>query len=479
MYRLSKDLMNALKEEKISYCHWKSNLLLNEALNGHDDLDLLIKKGDVSRFESLIYALGFKQASNKNLEIQAVHHYYGFDTETGEILHLHVYYQIKTGPSWTKSLRFDFEDYILDNTIIHESGMPVPEKHIEIVIFIIRIMMKYTKVNEYLLVRKESERTIKEIAYLLEDIDMSKVNYFLKVYFPKISSDEFLKYIDVIKKGGYIQKYVFGSKLKRRVKSYLYQGVITNSYKNIGQFFYRVFNKLFYKQKKNLSTGGSVIVIAGLDATGKTTITTELKKWLGKNFTISEVHFGKPPSTFFTFPINSAIKLLRKKAPLESELRSSTKNSNKQKPLIFIIRQLVLAYDRFNLASKIWKKTSKGSIVLCDRYKSEDYGVMDSKRLIYDDYSGLKKTISLKENKLYNSMPSPDIIFYLTVPVDVAVQRNEDRIKKGKESEEFLRKRHLENQNLNYKSKNLYRIDTNREYQEVISEIKSLIWQYI
>lgn len=479
MYKLSKELINGLKAENINYCHWKSNLLLNEALNGYDDLDLLVKKSHISKFESLLYKLGFKRASNKNLEIQSVHHFYGYDIDTGEILHLHVYYQIKTGPSWTKSLRFDFEDYILDNLVEHKSGMLIPEKHIEIVIFIIRIMMKYTKINEYILVRKESERTIREIEYLLEDMDKEKMNSFLSDYFPKISPDSFFNYIKVIQDGSFTKKFTQARKLKRSVKRYLYQGFFINAYKNVNQFIYRVFNKIFYKQKKNLFSGGSSIVIAGLDATGKTTITTELKKWLGKNFTISEVHFGKPSSTFLTLPINLMIKLLRKRTPIEGELRSSIKNESKQKSFLFIIRQLVLAYDRFVLANKIWKKTSKGSIVLCDRYKSENFGVMDSKRLETNNCEGLKKKMSLKENQLYDSMPVPDILFYLTVPVDVAVRRNADRIKKGKESEEFLRIRHLQNQDLSYKAKNSYRINTDREYKEVIKEIKTIIWKNI
>ena len=479
MYKLSKDLIFALNKEKISYCHWKSNLLLNEALNGYDDLDLLVEKSDVSGFESIIYGLGFKRASNKNLEIQSVHHFYGFDQESGEILHLHVYYQIKTGPSWTKSLRFDFENFVLENTIEHESGMPIPEKHVEIVIFIVRIMMKYTKINEFILVGKESERTKKEIDYLLDGVKEEKLKEFLEEFFPKISIVDLFKCVEVIKDGGLLKKFSHARKLKKSVKKYLYQGVVANSLNNTSQFFYRVLNKLFYKQKKNLFSGGSVIVIAGLDATGKTTITTELKKWLGKNFSISEVHFGKPPSTFLTFPINFLIKILRKQTSIDSEVRSSTKTENKQKSLVFIIRQLVLAYDRFNLAKNIWKKSSKGNIVLCDRYKSEDYGVMDSKRLIPLDHSRIKKKLSLKENKLYDSIAVPDILFYLTVPVDVAVQRNEDRIKKGKESEEFLRKRHLENQNLKYKARGFYKINTDRPYIEVIKEIKNLIWENI
>ncbi len=35
-------------------------------------------------------------------------------------------------------------------------------------------------------------------------------------------------------------------------------------------------------------------------------------------------------------------------------------------------------------------------------------------------------------------MAKPDILFNLTVPVDVAVERNRSRIKEGKESEEFI-----------------------------------------
>ena len=191
------------------------------------------------------------------------------------------------------------------------------------------------------------------------------------------------------------------------------------------------------------------------------------------------MHFGKPKSSLLTFPINFLIKIIRKKTPIDSELRSSLKNKKRSKSLIFILRQLVLAFDRFRLAKIIWDKSSRGNIILCDRYKTEDYGFMDSKRLIPKDYIGLKKTLSLKENYLYDSMSIPDILFYLTVPVDIAVQRNESRVKKGKESEVFLRLRHSENQNLRFKAKNVYKINTDRVFKDVIIEIKELIWKNI
>jgi thymidylate kinase len=479
MFILSRKLITTLNDENINYCHWKSNLLLGEALAGYDDLDLLVKTSDIYLFESVVNQLGFKRATNRSLEIQSVHHFYGFDKNSGEILHLHVYYQIKTGPSWTKSIRFDFEDYVLDNLISHHSGMPIPVKHIEIVMFCIRIMMKYTKFNEIVLVGKESQRTIDEIDYLLDGLDNDKLEQFLTEFFPRITVKDFFEYISVLRDGNIYLKLFYARKVKTNIKKYLYQGFFENLVNNTKQGIYRVSNKLFLKQKKKLFSGGNIIVVAGLDATGKTTITGDLKRWLGKNFTTDLVHFGKPTSSIFTFVINFVIKISRKKTSINSKNRSSLRTENKQKSLIFIIRQLVLAFDRYFLVRNIWKKSAKGRIILCDRYKSEDFGVMDSKRLFHDDHRGLKKTLSLRESKLYNSMPSPDLLFYLTVPVEIAVQRNEDRIKNGKESEEFLRKRHAENQNLNYKSKNIFIIDTNREYQEVISEIKALVWQNI
>ena len=104
---------------------------------------------------------------------------------------------------------------------------------------------------------------------------------------------------------------------------------------------------------------------------------------------------------------------------------------------------------------------------------------MDSKRLIVEDYSGFKRRLAIIENKYYDLMPEPDVIFYLTVPVEIAIQRNKDRIKKGKESEYFLKLRHSQNQDLNYKAKVNARVETNRDYLEVIGEIKELIWKNI
>ncbi len=478
MYELSKKLIEKLKKKRINYCHWKSNILLNEALGGYDDLDLLVARREMSKFEISLLELGFMEASNVNISFSGIKHFYGFDKKSGNILHLHIYYVIKTGPSWIKSMRFDMEAYILNNLTIHESGMPIPQKHIELVIFIFRIMLKYSKINEFILVNREYLRTLQEIEYLCEELDEDKLENFLALYFENISKDEFFKYIQIIKSPSALTKYLKGKNLKSKLKKYNFLNLGQEIFHTLNQFTYRVLNKLFFKQKKRFVGGGTLIVIAGLDATGKSTITEELKRWLGKNSTLLLVHFGKPPSTLLTAPFNFLIKLARKKSTT-SHLKSSIKNQEGEKSIFYMIRQVILAYDRYSLAKKCQNKMNAGEIVICDRYKSENFNVMDSKRLINKNYNGFKKKLVEFENKLYDDMPQPDILFYLTVPVEVAVKRNEKRIKKGKESEEFIKIRHDENQNLSYRAKIQHTIDTNREYGIVIDEIKSKIWGVI
>jgi len=50
-------LFDSLRRAGVRYCHWKSNWRLRETLRGETDLDLLIHRGDISQFLSVVGAL--------------------------------------------------------------------------------------------------------------------------------------------------------------------------------------------------------------------------------------------------------------------------------------------------------------------------------------------------------------------------------------------------------------------------------------
>ncbi len=315
-------------------------------------------------------------------------------------------------------------------------------------IFIFRILLKYSKIHEAILVGGERERTLREIKYLEDGLDRDKLKEFLEMFFPNISIKELDSYISVIRGGSNFRRYITGKRLLNKISRYRYLTPLEEFIFNLFQLTYRTLNRLFFKQKKRLHSMGSMIVITGADATGKTTVTNNLRKWLGKNFTTHLIHFGKPPSAPVTKPINGLIKLIRERKREDGDTKKlSTQKDSNRDSLLYMFRYLILAYDRHYQIQKYYRLVSKGDILIVDRYKSENYYMMDSPRLNPKDYKGIKRKIAKLENSLYSKMPKPDILFSLAVPIEVAVERNRTRIKEGKESEEFIRIRHKENQN--------------------------------
>ena len=71
MYAIAEQLIGALDARAIRYCHWKSNINLERALAGHDDLDLLIGPVDEESAFAALAELGFVEASGRG----AVHTY--------------------------------------------------------------------------------------------------------------------------------------------------------------------------------------------------------------------------------------------------------------------------------------------------------------------------------------------------------------------------------------------------------------------
>jgi len=74
-------------------------------------------------------------------------------------------------------------------------------------IFIFRILLKYSKIHEAILVGGERERTLREIKYLEDGLDRDKLKEFLEMFFPNISIKELDSYISVIRGGSNFRRF--------------------------------------------------------------------------------------------------------------------------------------------------------------------------------------------------------------------------------------------------------------------------------
>lgn len=470
---LSKQLIDALNLYLIDYCHWKNNHHLMKSLTGEDDLDLLIKKDQYSDFLRIICSLGFKEAYNAKIRFPFIYHFYGLDTETGRFLHLHVHLKIITGESHTKNYHLPLEKMILENTMYHSSGCKIPQPEVELIVFILRYYIKISCLPGAILLWKRMKSFSSEFSTLYQNVDLNKTNALLQSYFQYISVEFFTKMLEE-----YTQKKVFknrvfiGLALRWKLSPLRRMGIIASFFARYYQILYRMFNKLIFKEKKSLVTQGAIIAITGLDATGKSTITSELKRWLGTYFNTRFLHVGRPKARLETVLFRTVLWLKKTR-----ESKSESFPAKVQKTgIMFAIRYVILAYERYQLLKIANRLRAHGYIVICDRYPSTNFGKMDSPRIGEVNGNAFIKFMGRLENKLYKTMPLPDVIYNLKIPIDIAIKRNQARIKDDKETDDQLRLRYSENADLHYNAFDFEIIDTSREFPVVLRELKEKVW---
>lgn len=494
MIELIHKLFITLNEYDILYCHWKSNIYLKEMLQGKTDIDLLVAREDVSSFEEILASMRFKRAIVRNgLTFPSVFHYYGLDGETGKIVHVHVYYRIITGESLLKNYHLPLEEMLFQN-LKKEGVVKIPDKGAELVLFILRTYLKQAFVGDLVLMARESENIKRELVWLLDgDSEVHALNL-LEKWLPWVDAKLFTDCVRALQIGSSSwQRYMLGLRIRVSLRGYARHSpfwreilLYSRSLQMLGQ---RIAGQK--SRKKVLSSKGKVIAIVGPDASGKSTLVSELEDWLSEDLDVVALHAGKPPSSWITFIPNLFIPLLREVVPRyrtssidASKARAKSGNEDSAsvgQPLIYALRALLLARDRRKLLMAAHHKAANGTVVLCDRYPSSTIGAMDSPRLEYSPSttgnSSLSSSILPLERKLYEQIPPSDIVIQLTVPVNLAVMRNEERIKEGKEPEESVRLRHAESTKMIFEKTRVHKISTDQPIEKTILAAKKVIWE--
>ena len=490
---LTQVLINRFNQEGILYCHWKSNIDLAKTLEGELDIDLLVSNNSFAHATNILMDLGFKPAASKwGPNPSGIFHYYGYDPNQNDLVHLHMFTRVLTGESFLKSHLLPFEEMLLENTC-SSNGLTVTSKETELILFVLRMYIKYGSFLDVIRLLKSDKKVREEAHWLKEGSDMKKVGILLDKYCPVVSEDTFNACLDAILSGAsYPKKW----KLSRQVRQSLR---IYGKYSFPGWLFGHVqlltgtLVKKIRKQKggKILLSGGTIIAIVGADATGKSTLVAETSRWLRRNFVVNTVHAGKPPATPLTVPINLLLALYRrlrsKSRPikiLEKDSPSSTggiySESKGLSSLIYATRAVCLAWDRRALLWKARRASANGEIIVCDRYPTNATGMMDSPRLLEDPtqkgfVASIYNWLTRIERNLYRQIPPPDIVLRLSVSLETAKKRNTAR--EIVDDEMYLQNRHQQAKDWFMPgTRSIQDIDTDLPLDETLLAVKQAIW---
>lgn len=488
MLTVIRRFISQLNQQGICYCHWKSNLALLEALRGETDIDLLVHRKDATRFREILCGLGFQPALTKGVEaFPAVEHYYQLDEESGILVHVHSYYRVITGESLTKNYHFPLEGLLLGHTRVMDD-VPVPVKSAELLVFTLRIMLKHTSIFELFLLSRYWKQVRNEIKWLMEDEPVDETLAFLKEWLPPVDKSFFAECIEAIRKPApTIQRIRLGYQLRSFIQPYGRHSMLYAWFGEVKKFSIMLYRRLTGSKLRMVpQSGGAIIAFVGSEATGKSTLLSEMNKWLGEHFEVDQIHVGKPKSTLITALPNLLLPALRTLIPtqrsthIESDLVASDESEKptKKAPMLFAIRSALLAYDRHALLTRAYSQAANGVIMFCDRYPSTQSGALDSPQLghlpIPDGQFSLRRFLTALEARLYRDIPEPDLVIYLTAPLDVTLARNAARGKK--EPEDYVRRRHARASNLDFGKAVVHRVNTDQPFEATLQEIKQVVW---
>ena len=487
-------LIDTFNREEIVYSHWKSNIDLAQATAGQMDLDLLVDRKSLPQALAILSRLGFKAAGARwGANPPSIRHYYGLDPDTHQLIHVHLFSRVLTGETYVKSHLFPFEAMLLEN-VYYSGRIRVTAKPAELVLFTLRMFIKYGSLLDLVSLRRKSESLKTEVRWLQDGGDLSEALSLLRTYCPVIDEQLFIKCVETLDSDSPLFKRMrLARQVRRRLKVYakytFFKRLLAYS-----QVLWAEAQRRWGTKQKNkvLQAGGAVIAIVGADATGKSTLVIETARWLGGTFTVNMIHTGKPPSSWLTVPVIVALALVRRLSSLQrshhlkSQIVStdSTPTQYKFKGLAscpYALRAITLAWDRQRLILKARRRAAEGEIIICDRYPSRIIGAMDSPRLEEESLkTGLLVTIynclARLEKQLYKQIPPPDIALKLKVSFETAKKRNRER--NGQDGEAYLEARHRQSQIWHMPgTRYVYDIDTEQSLEKTICEVKEAIWE--
>jgi thymidylate kinase len=224
------------------------------------------------------------------------------------------------------------------------------------------------------------------------------------------------------------------------------------------------------------------IAFVGSEASGKSTILNEVESWLGRDREVRRIHAGKPPSTWLTLIPHALLPAFRTLFPEQRLLRVEAKMEEEPParggyPLLFAFRSVMLAYERRALINGALRRSREGTIVLSDRYPSDAGGAPDGPQLghlpLPSDRPSARRVLAALEGRLYRDIPPPDIVFHLSAPLEVTLARN--AVREKTEPEGYVRLRHAMSADLRFEGSVVHRIDTDKQFESVVVEIKDAI----
>jgi thymidylate kinase len=484
---LVSQLVEALREGGVVYCHWKSNTQIASAERGETDLDLLIAPEYTSEFTAALSKCGFVAAERDvDQHVPGMAHFFAYDSLSERFIHVHAHYQLVLGHDRSKNYRLPIEPAYLSS--VSQLGLiPTPSPEFEYVVFVVRMILKYAVWDELLWQGlrgrrarfKNSEEG--EFSQLSGAVDREVVADIVADHFGFIGWSLFVSAEQVVAGRTSLSKTLrVGRRMEKALQAHARNPSILNGLVRIWR---RV--TLFMRRRTGrgmgfrLASGGFIVAIMGGDGAGKSTAVDSVSDWLSAHFAIEKVHLGKPPWSWTTYFVRGSLKAVHLGVALFGRVGSpeTSERANTFEDFRRMSWLLCTARDRYRTYRSARRSANKGAIVISDRYPHPALPAMDVAqiyRLAPDaDRNRLVLRMIEVENRYYDRMTRPDVAIVLLLdPLEAARRKTDERF-------DYVVGRSTEIWQANWEGTGVHLVDASRSRKSVSSELKRIIWEHV
>jgi thymidylate kinase len=486
--QLIKNLFAELENKRVSHCHWKSNTAIQAALRGETDLDLLVDSERETVCLDILRRLGFQRALDpQDKRFPGISHYFGYDAETGKLVHVHLHFQLLVGDDLLKSYRLPVNQAFLALAKPCQ-GVYLPPVELEFIVFVLRMTLKRRLLSVlvrlcFLLGNPFSWMKIlfgmtsptlppsaqREFADLAERSRPEKLAQILADHFPFIEMELFQQCrISLVDHAPRFSWLTAGNRLTRalspcsRYSSAAAVGIaIGNAFKSrVRSLLRRIV--VLNLSGKTPESGGRIIAFVGGDGAGKSTMVEDTLNWLGRFFFVTKLHMGKPARGPLWYCSQAILKTWE---------RFGTRAGDR---VLQAIRFWLVARYRYRTYRRaVWLR-QRGAIVLLDRVPLPGSRYMDTPRIAGQagaDGWLLKRLARMEED--WHEKIRADELIVLRLDPRIAAQRRPD------DDPVLLAKRSGEIWHRQWPAAYAHLVDASRPLGEVTAQVRSLVWDIL
>lgn len=485
-------LLAVLREfhrHKLSYCYWKSSRRVREVLAGESDLDLLVAREDQHRAQMILLGRGLKLfPDTAGRAHPAVSSYLGYDEPSGRIIHLHLHFRLIVGEPLFKNYRLPWEAGILERAILHPIlPIRVLDAATETLLLVVRSVVDVSRTDPVSVWNRAATKRKFELDRrdLVKRLDPATLRQRAGEVFATDTADSI---VEAVFWGRPIDRnFRLRRCLRRELAAYRSYNLVEARLRagtRAALWVAGNLNKRFLcaprPWNRRAPGGGRVVALIGVDGSGKSTVATAIRTWLGSEIDVIPLYFGTGdgrPSLLLR-PLKMMVPMISRlcgtKPKGASHGRVSDRVPGRLYSLLMMVWATAVALEKRGKLRAAQRGASRGLVVVADRYPQDEDAEYNDGPLL-PRLMRVPRQLRLFEARAYKLAKRfpPDLVLKLEVTPETAKRREPEM------DMALIRKRVEAARGLAFSGARVVRVDAERPLPDVIRSVKQEVWKLL